>query len=497
MWHTACMKILLLYPEYPNTFWSFKHVMSFVRTKAAYPPLGLLTIAPMLPKEWSKKLVDMNVTELKDKDILDADMVFISAMIVQKESAFAVIKRCRDLGKKVVAGGPLFMSYKDNYDQVDHLILGEAETSLPIFLKDLEAGTAKRLYESKDRPPLSETPLPMWSLIRLKDYAMTSVQYSRGCPFDCEFCDIVVMNGRVPRMKSPEQMVREFQALYDAGWRGRVFVVDDNFIGNKFHVMKMMEALVVWQKKHRYPFSFLTQVSVDLAANQDLMDAMRAANFYQVFVGIETPNAEGLEECGKKQNVKSDLTEAIKTINANGMQVMGGFIVGFDSDTDSIFDTQINFIQKTGIVVAMVGMLGALPGTRLWDRLKKDNRIKNDSSGDNLDGDSNIIPLHLGEDTLKAGYKKILKEIYSKKSYYKRINVLMKQYKPTTKQRFKANDIYAIGKTFWKIGLWSRGERKLFWKLILKTSFTKTRALPEVITAIIFGYHFHAVVKKL
>ena len=242
MWHTACMKILLLYPEYPNTFWSFKHVMSFVRTKAAYPPLGLLTIAPMLPKEWSKKLVDMNVTELKDKDILDADMVFISAMIVQKESAFAVIKRCRDLGKKVVAGGPLFMSYKDNYDQVDHLILGEAETSLPIFLKDLEAGTAKRLYESKDRPPLSETPLPMWSLIRLKDYAMTSVQYSRGCPFDCEFCDIVVMNGRVPRMKSPEQMVREFQALYDAGWRGRVFVVDDNFIGNKFHVMKMMEA---------------------------------------------------------------------------------------------------------------------------------------------------------------------------------------------------------------------------------------------------------------
>jgi len=326
---------------------------------------------------------------------------------------------------------------------------------------------------------------------------MTSVQYSRGCPFDCEFCDIVVMNGRVPRMKSPEQMVREFQALYDAGWRGRVFVVDDNFIGNKFHVMKMMEALVVWQKKHRYPFSFLTQVSVDLAANQDLMDAMRAANFYQVFVGIETPNAEGLEECGKKQNVKSDLTEAIKTINANGMQVMGGFIVGFDSDTDSIFDTQINFIQKTGIVVAMVGMLGALPGTRLWDRLKKDNRIKNDSSGDNLDGDSNIIPLHLGEDTLKAGYKKILKEIYSKKSYYKRINVLMKQYKPTTKQRFKANDIYAIGKTFWKIGLWSRGERKLFWKLILKTSFTKTRALPEVITAIIFGYHFHAVVKKL
>jgi len=490
------MNVLLLYPKYPDTFWSFKHVLNFVRSKAAYPPLGLLTIAPMLPEKWNKKLIDMNVTELKDKDILDADIVFISAMIVQKESTLAVIERCKQLNRKVVAGGPLFMSYRDKFEHVDHLILGEAEVTLPLFLKDLEEGNAKRLYDSKERPDISKTPLPMWSLIRQKDYAMLSVQYSRGCPFDCEFCDIVVMNGRTPRAKTNEQMISEFQSLYDAGWRGHVFIVDDNFIGNKSNVMKMLTELIEWQKKNRYPFSFVTQVSIDLAENPDLMKTMREANFYQVFVGIETPNADSLQECGKKQNARADLTQAIKTINNNGMQVTGGFIVGFDSDTKEIFDTQINFIQKSGVVVAMVGMLGAVPGTRLWERLKKDNRILNDSSGDNLDGESNIVPL-LGMDELKAGYRRILSEIYSKKNYYKRISTSMKNYKPTVIPRFKFTDIHAIAKAFWKIGIFSKGERVLFWKMILKTSFTKTRALPEVITSIVFGFHFDAVVKKL
>jgi radical SAM superfamily enzyme YgiQ (UPF0313 family) len=490
------MNILLLYPEYPDTFWSFKHVMSFARSKAAYPPLGLLTIASMLPAEWNKKLIDMNIRDLKDEDILKADMVFISAMIVQKESAFKVIKRCKELNKKVVAGGPLFMSYKGNFEHVDHLVLGEAETSLPIFLKDLEEGNAKQIYESKERPDITKTPLPMWSLIRTKDYAMMLVQYSRGCPFDCEFCDIVVMNGRVPRVKTSEQMISEFQLLYDEGWRGRIFIVDDNFIGNKAHVMNMMAALTEWQKKHRYPFSFLTQVSINLAEDPELMKAMSEVNFYQVFVGIESPDEDSLQECGKKQNVKSDLTQAIKTMNNNGLQVMGGFIVGFDSDKENVFDQQIAFIQKAGIVTAMVGILAALPGTRLWERLKKENRVRSDSSGDNLDGESNIIPL-IGVEKLQAGYKKVLVDIYSKKNYYNRINTLMKNYKPTVKGKYKLNDLYAIGRTFWKIGILSKGERRLFWKTILKTSFTKPRALPDVFTCVIFGFHFHTVVKKL
>jgi radical SAM superfamily enzyme YgiQ (UPF0313 family) len=493
------MNILLLSPRYPDTFWSLKHSLPFIGSKATFPPLGLLTVAAMLPTEWNKKLIDMNTTKLTDKDILQADMVFVGAMFIQKESTLAVIKRCHELGKKVVCGGPLFMSCRDEFDHADYLILGEAEATLPIFLKDMVQGTLQHVYSSSGFPDINKNPppLPLWSLIRFKDYASMSVQYSRGCPFDCEFCDIVVMNGKVPRAKTPERMIEELEALYGGGWRGRVFIVDDNFIGHKPNAIKTLNLLVEWQKKMKHPFAFACQASIDLADNQELMQKMRASNFYQVFVGIETPSLDSLSECGKQQNIKVDLRQAINTLNANGMQVMAGFIVGFDSDPVDIFNMQIDFIQKSGIVAAMVATLGAPPGTRLWHRLKAENRLLPDYTGDNIiDGKTNIVPL-IGIDNLSAGYKKILLEIYSKESYYKRISTFLKYYKPSVVNRIRKNDMGTLLKTFWRIGLLPSGERRLFWKIIIKTLFTNKKALPEVIAYTIYGRHFQAIVKKL
>ena len=369
------MKVLFVYPEYPDTFWSFKHVLKFISKKAAFPPLGLLTVGAMLPDEWQKKLVDLNVGSLKDEHIEWADMVFLSAMIVQKKSAQEIIDRCRAHGKKIVAGGPAFTTQHKEFIGVDHFVLNEAEVTLPLFLEDLEKGRLKHVYTPAKRPDVVSTPVPLWPLININDYATLAIQYSRGCPYNCEFCDIVIMNGRIPRCKTPEQMKKEFQALYDVGWRKSVFIVDDNFIGNKGEVKKMLPALLEWQKEHKYPFTLLTEASTDLANDEDLMQMMSRANFFKVFLGLETPDRESLKECGKFQNTSRDLVKAVHTIHRHGMQVMGGFIVGFDNDSETIFDAQINFIQQIGVVTAMVGVLTALPQTRLWHRLKDEDRL--------------------------------------------------------------------------------------------------------------------------
>ncbi|MFC1704923.1 B12-binding domain-containing radical SAM protein [Nanoarchaeota archaeon] len=358
------MNILLVYPKYPDTFWSFKHILGFFSRKAAFPPLGLLTVASMLPSEWNKRLVDINVRGLTDEDLAWADVVFVSAMIVQMESAQKVISQAKAQGKKVVVGGPVFTTHPDAFEGIDHFVLNESEVTLPLFLEDFKRGEAKYKYTSSERPDITKTPVPMWSLIDFKNYVTMSLQYSRGCPFNCEFCDIVVMNGRIPRTKTADQFINEIRSLYDAGWRGSLFIVDDNFIGNK-RILKeeILPRLIDWQKKHKYPFALLTEASTNLADDQELMSMMSAANFNKVFVGIESPNPDSLEECGKIQNSSRDLVGAVRAIQRHGMQVMGGFIVGFDSDTESVFDSQIKFIQKTGVVTAMVGLLNAIPGT--------------------------------------------------------------------------------------------------------------------------------------
>lgn len=489
------MKILLVYPEYPDTFWSFKYVLKFVSKKAAFPPLGLLTVGAMLPADWEKILVDVNVESLRDENILWADMVFISAMLIQKKNAQEVIDRCKKLGRKVVAGGPAFTTKHEGFTGVDHFVLNEAEVTLPHFLADLETGSPKQIYTSQEKPALSATPIPLWSLINIKDYATLAVQYSRGCPYNCEFCDIIVMNGRRPRTKSPAQMNKEFQAIYDAGWRKSVFIVDDNFIGNRHEVKKMLPELISWQKTHNFPFTLLTEASIDLANDIELMRMMSGANFFKVFLGLETPDNKSLRECGKYQNVAQDLVEAVNTIHRHGMQVMGGFIVGFDNDTESIFDAQIKFIQQIGVVTAMVGLLTALPKTRLWHRLKDEGRLICDSTGENTDDSLNFVPV-MAKENLLAGYRKILKTIYSPRYYYQRINIFIANYTPTVRTRIKREDLIAFYRSAWRIGILSRA-RFRYWGLLLKTLIKKRMALPIAVELAIYGLHYEKIARRI
>lgn len=489
------MKILLIYPEYPITFWSFKHALKFVSKKASFPPLGLMTVAAMLPEEWEKKLVDVNVNPLKDEQIAWADMIFISAMIVQKESTQQIIKRCKSFGKIIVAGGPVFTTQHEQFDDVDHFVLNEAEITLPLFLKDLKNGTTQQIYTSKERPDITKTPAPLWSLINLKNYASMAIQYSRGCPYNCEFCDIIIMNGRIPRTKTPEQMIHELQSLYDTGWRDSVFIVDDNFIGNKINVKKTLPLMIEWQKKHKFPFKFMTEASTNLADDKELMQMMVKTNFHKVFLGIETPNLDSLNECGKFQNTSRNLEETVNIIHENGMQVMAGFIVGFDNDTENVFEAQIKFIQNTGVMSAMVGMLTALPQTQLWNRLKAENRLLNDTTGNNTDININFLP-KMSPEKLLSGYKKIISTIYSHKFYYDRINTFLKYYKPTVKSRITITDLKAFIRSMWAIGIISKA-RLLYWKLLIKTLFTNIKALPVVIELAIFGIHYEKVSKAM
>jgi radical SAM superfamily enzyme YgiQ (UPF0313 family) len=492
------MKILLVYPRYPDTFWSFRHALKFISKQASFPPLGLLTIAAMLPPEWDKRLIDMNVRPLKDESLQWADFVFISAMAVQRESAQEVIDRCKNLGVKTVAGGPLFTAEREEFKDVDHLVLNEAEKTLIPFLADLQKGTPRHIYTTKEWPDLQETPIPLWGLLDMKDYASMNIQYSRGCPFNCEFCDIIVLNGRVPRTKSKEQIVAELTSLYDHGWRGPVFFVDDNFIGNRKKLKaEILPAIIAWRQTRGFPFSFVTEASIDLVDDEELLRLMVKAGFESVFVGIETPHEESLTECSKFQNRNRDLVASVQKIQQYGLQVMGGFIVGFDSDPPSIFERQINFIQKSGIVTAMVGLLNAPRGTRLYKRLRKENRLVQGVTGDNTDCSINFVP-KMGYETLVAGYEKVMKTIYSPRHFYKRIRTFFREYRPCRQPSSPFNFSYvkAFLKTMWLLGIKGR-ERFQYWRLLFSTLLKRPQSITLAVTFAIYGSHFRKVFKGL
>lgn len=496
------MKILLVYPQYPDTFWSFKHALKFSHSKALNTPLGPLTVAAMLPEDWEKKFVDMNVSRLKDKDISQADYVFISAMVVQQQSARDVVDRCKKLGTKVVAGGPFYTTGYGvfDFDGIDHLILNEAEVTLSLFLKDLENGCPKQIYKTEQRADIGNSPTPLFSLANLKKYAQVTVQYSRGCPYDCEFCDIIVMDGHKPRTKSKEQMLRELEAIYAQGYRGSIFVVDDNFIGNKRKLKsEIMPAIIEWQKEKGYPFRFLTEASVNLADDNELMQLMSDSGFTRVFVGIESPNEESLTECHKFTNKNRDLIASVKKLQNYGFEVMGGFIVGFDSDPISIFKSQINFIQNSGIVTAMVGLLNAPPKTKLWHRLTRENRVLPEGNGDNTDGTTNFIP-KMRYDVLMNGYKQILQTIYAPKEYYERIRTFLKEYHPNSelgsRSRLKAHHIVSLIKSSLFLGIRDRA-RVEYWKLIFSTLIRYPRLLGLSVTLAAQGFHFRKVYEKI
>ncbi len=492
------MKILLVNPKNPPTFWNFRYALKFVPQKASFPPLSLMTVAAMLPSHYEVKLVDMNVRRLKNKDILWADYVFLTAISVQQESVKEIIKRCKNLGAKIVAGGPHFTKNYKSITGVDHFVLGEAETIMQTFLEDLEAGKAKYIYKAESLPDLSLTPTPIWQLSKRKQYVSMSVQYSRGCPFNCEFCDITVLYGRKVRTKGKDQIIAELQSLYDWGWRGPVFFVDDNFIGNKKKLkQEVLPAIITWMQEHNNPFTFNTEVSINLSDDDELIEMMVKAGFNTVFVGIESPNEDSLAECNKYQNKNRDLIACINKLHRMGLEVQGGFIVGFDSDPPSIFDRVIDFVQKSKIVTAMVGLLNAPIGTRLYQRLSKEGRMKDGFTGVNTDLSINFIP-KMDYKKLIEGYKKIVNTIYSPKYYYKRVKQFLKEFNPLAegKRKITFRDIKAFLKSVIRLGIIGR-ERVQYWKLFFWSLFRSPRKLPYAVRLSILGFHFRKIFKKL
>ena len=492
------MNILLVYPHYPATFWSFRYAMKFIDRKASFPPLGLLTVAAMLPGAWEQHLVDMNVTALTDQDLRWADYVFISGMNIQRPSAEGVIERCRRLGVKTVAGGPLFTSCHEDFPDVDHLVLGEGEITLPLFLEDLERGAPRHLYTAEGWARLAETPTPLWNLVNTADYAAMNIQYGRGCPFDCEFCDITALFGRRPRSKPLPRLLAELESLYARGWRGAVFFVDDNFIGDKPRLKReILPALIDWMETREYPFYFYTEASIDLADDPQLLELMVSAGFEEVFIGIETPHEAGLAESGKLQNKNRDLLASVKCIQQGGLQVHGGFIVGFDSDPATIFERQIRFIQESGIVTAMVGILTAMRGTKLFQRLEREGRLLKDSTGNNTAIDLNFVP-RMPPEALIAGYQSILDTIYAPKQYYQRVINLFREYRPRPQGRFhrQPGHIGAFFKSMLLMGVLGKGRRH-YWKLFFWALIRKPRLFPLAITYAVYGYHFRKVAEKM
>jgi radical SAM superfamily enzyme YgiQ (UPF0313 family) len=484
------MKVLLVNPEFPDTYWSFRHALPFEGKRCAFPPLGLMTVSSLLPRSWERRLVDLNVRKLKTSDIQWADMIFATGMLAQKESLHSVVKRCKKLGKRVVLGGPYVTSTIENLPEADHFFLGEAETTLPEFIRDLERGEAKPSYKAPERPPLALTPIADFGLADLRRYSAMSVQYSRGCPFSCEFCDIIEIYGRVPRTKSIPQMLAEFDALLALGWHGTVFIVDDNFIGNKKNVRLLLPALAAWQKKHDYPFSLLTEASVNLADDDNLLNDMRKAGFRRVFLGIETPVEESLKEAQKSQN-RGNLLESVKKIQSYGMEVMAGFIVGFDNDPDDIFERQIRFIRESAIPLAMVGLLNALPDTQLWRRLEKEGRLLGEASGNNTVCTLNFVT-KMDPARLVAGYQSIMRTIYKPSEYYQRaLDSLKRTSQEATEpdQYTLLSGIASFTRIAVRLGVLD-SERREFWRYFAKTAAEHRNRFAESLRLAAMGYHF-------
>ncbi len=490
------MNILLLSPATPNTFWSFKYVLRFVAKKAAFPPLGLLTVAAMLPREWSLKVVDLNVEPLADADLRWADYVLLSAMIVHRDSVREIAQRCRALDRRIVAGGPLFTTGHEAFPEIAHFVLGEAEEIMPQLVADLRAGTLQSVYRAPGFPRLEQTPVPRYDLIELRNYVTMAAQFSRGCPYDCEFCDIIVMNGRVPRTKTPEQFVAELEALRRRGWKDMVFVVDDNFIGNKPRTKALLRAMIEWRERTRPAMGFLTEASINLADDAELRALMVAAGFRKVFVGIETPSPAALEECRKLQNTGRDLVGAVQTLQRAGLEVMGGFIVGFDSDTGDVFKQQFDFIQRSGVVTAMVGLLTALPQTRLYQRLEREGRLLAESTGNNTLAALNFRPT-LNREYLENGYRELMRRLYEPRNYYRRIRTFLRTHEAAGERlRVSWADVAAFVKSFWLLGVWHRG-RRAYWWFFAGTLVRRPGQFRTAIELAIMGHHFRRVAAGL
>lgn len=492
------MKVLMIYPQTPDTFWSFKNAVRFVSKKASSIPLGLITVAGLLPADWNIRLIDLNITNLKDKDIRWADFVFLSGMNIHLESFQQIVRRCNELNVKVVAGGSMATMEHEHILGVDHFVLNEAEITLPQFLEDLKQGNPQPIYQTTEFPDIAKAPLPRWDLLDQQKYVSMDLQYSRGCPFNCEFCSITTLNGHKPRTKSRTQFLAELDSVYASGWRGSVFIVDDNFIGNRKKLkQEILPAMIDWAEEHNYPFNYGTETSINICDDNELIDLMVAAGFEHIFIGIETPNHTSLTECGKYQNVGRDIIASVKQLHQKGLRVSGGFIIGFDNDPEDIFEAQINLIQKSGVVTAMVGLLNAPTGSRLYDRLKNENRLLNFFNGNNVDGSINFVP-KMNYKLLMNGYVSLLRFIYAQPNYYQRVITFLKEYQLPMKNKVSVtiHDIGALFKSIWKLGVLEHG-RHYYWRLFFYTLFRFPRKFPTAITMAIYGYHFRKVVRTI
>jgi len=491
------MRVLLVYPQFPTTFWSYEKILELVGRKVLLPPLGLITVAAILPQEWEFKLVDRNVREVTEAEWDWAELVILSAMIVQRQDLLAQIREAKQRGKRVAVGGPYPTSVPQDVTGVgvDYLILDEGEITLPMFIEAIQAGATEGVFRSDGiKPDVTHTPIPRFDLLEFDAYDSMSVQFSRGCPFQCEFCDIIVLYGRKPRTKTPQQLLAELERLYELGWRRAIFMVDDNFIGNKRNVKLLLRELKDWMAAHQYPFSFSTEASVDLAQDPELMDLMVDCKFQAVFLGIETPDAESLELTRKFQNTRDSLADAVWAINRAGLRVMAGFIIGFDGEKGGAGDRIIQFVEQTAIPAAMFGILQALPNTALWDRLEKEGRLLHQDADINQTTLFNFMPSRPVEE-LAQEYVTAFCTLYEPERYLNRVyRHFLQMGAPRGQAPAKLPtfvDIRALAIIVWRQGI-KRNTRWKFWQYLFSIFKNNPAVWEQYVTTCAHAEHFIA-----
>ncbi len=490
------IKVLMVWPSFPPSFWGFEGVLQMIPERAMTPPLGLITVAALCPATWQIRLIDHAFEELRDEDLRWADLVMVSAMHAQRADALTVLSRSRALGRRTFVGGPWASTDPDAVLRVaDHVMVGEAEEAFPAIAAALENGTARALYRIVDKPDMTRSPVPRFDLLHRDKYTSMPIQFSRGCPFQCEFCDIITIYGRRPRAKTPKQVIRELDVLRKLGWRNEVFIVDDNFIGNHHQALQLSRELIEWQKQHQQPFSFYTEASIDLASRPELLDAMVEANFMYVFIGIETPSAEALRESHKFQNLRKNNVEQVRIIQEKGLWVLAGFIVGFDSDDETIFARQQAFIELTAIPWAMAGILMAPPTTALYDRMKREGRLIEDSPSTTQFGLPNfrtVLPLPI----LLRGLCTLLEGLYAPDAFFERSYNSLKVWNPKPTQKppnlGMTYNLRVLFSSIWRQGMRS-SYRRSYWKFLYRMASSYWRSPAKIwlgFTMLLSAHHF-------
>ena len=483
------MRVLLVNPLFPDSYWSGSHSLRFARRRCLLPPLGLITVAALLPKDWECKLVDLNVESLPDSEIRQADVVMLTGMLVQRTSLHEVLERSRRLGVRTVVGGPYATALPEDLEHADHVVIGESEEIVPELAADLERGCAKPVYRETDKPDMTATPVPRFDLLRPRAYHQMSLQYSRGCPFTCEFCDIIVMYGRRPRTKTAAQVIAELEGIAATGFSGDVFFVDDNFIGNKKAVKQMLPEVAAWRQESGSQLEFYTEASMNIADDDKLVDLMTKAGFTAVFIGIETPSPEALKETKKLQNLRRNLVDQVHGLLDKGLDVWAGFILGFDNDGPDIFDRMIGFIQKAAIPYAMVGMLGALPNTPLYRRLGKEGRLRDSFTGDQF-GLTNVIT-KMSSSQMIRGYRKVLETVYHPEVYFQRCRENLARWKPVpgSARKLAWRDLGTAWRAVVGQGF-SSSYRRAYWSFLRWVARHHPAKLGRAIAQAAAGHHY-------